>query len=123
MLTSAAQCESTLGMLMQHTDIARHVRHLVVRPHAKPGMVYNVLGNELASATVRRIAGAMVLDALKRFDWDDDELPFYEDMWFALRIGCVLLDNLFTTNLREDCQVSEAALYCRFDRVDAPQIA
>jgi hypothetical protein len=78
-------------MLMRRTDIARHVRHLVVRPHAKPGMVYNVLGNELASATVRRIAGAMVLDALKRFDWDDDELPFYEDMWFALRIGCVFV--------------------------------
>ena len=86
MLKSGAQCELTLGMLMRRIDIARHVRHLVVRLYTRGDMS---LDNQVSSASVRRVAVTKVLDALVRFDWDGEELPSFEDMWFALRLGCV----------------------------------
>lgn len=43
--------------------------------------------NEAACAAVREIAGAKIMDALVRFEWDDEEVPMLDDMWFALRIG------------------------------------
>jgi hypothetical protein len=49
--------------------------------------VYRTAENEVASEAVRDVAGAGVMDALVRFEWDDEELPLVDDMWFALRIG------------------------------------
>ena len=55
--------------------------------------------NEVSSASVRRIAVTRVLDALVRFDWDGEDLPYFDDMWFALRLGCV--HNIFLRILRK----------------------
>ena len=88
MLHSAEQCAVTLAMLHRRLDIARHVRELVIKPQAK----YHHFGpsdNLAVSSAVRRVAGAMCLDALVKFQWDAEEMPFLEDMWFALRLGCV----------------------------------
>ncbi|KAF9568171.1 hypothetical protein CPC08DRAFT_679732 [Agrocybe pediades] len=93
-LDSVEQCRVTLGMLSRRFDIARHVRNLVVRPHASKHAHASTTGpftqseNAAASFAVREIAGMCCLDALVRFQWDADELPFYDDMWFALRLGC-----------------------------------
>ncbi|EEB86659.1 hypothetical protein MPER_16308, partial [Moniliophthora perniciosa FA553] len=40
----------------------------------------------VASAAVRECAIAFTLDALAKFTWDSDELPYFDDMWFALRV-------------------------------------
>lgn len=39
------------------------------------------------SSAVRRTARH--LEVLRSFVWDGEELPPYDDMWFALRISCV----------------------------------
>lgn len=44
------------------------------------------------SSAVRRAARR--LEVLSRFVWDGEELPPYDDMWFALRISCVSLVSL-----------------------------
>jgi len=88
-LESAEQCGLTLGMLMKRKDIARHMRHLIVKPQGKHKSGYNTADSAASSASVRAIAGAMCLDALRGFQWFGDELPYHEDMWFALRLGCV----------------------------------
>ncbi|KAF9526528.1 hypothetical protein CPB83DRAFT_857681 [Crepidotus variabilis] len=95
-LSSVEQCQVTLGMLMKHTEIARHVRHLVVRPNSERGRIYGSVDSESASAAVRQLAGAKALDALVRFEWEADELPYCEDMWFALRLGCPQLRSIST---------------------------
>ena len=41
------------------------------------------------SSAVRRAARR--LEVLNYFMWDGEELPPYDDMWFALRISCVPL--------------------------------
>ena len=38
---------------------------------------------------VRMLASSKTLVSLSKFIWADEELPFYDDMWFALRVGCV----------------------------------
>lgn len=78
----------TLGMLSRRTDIARHVRRLVIRPHARKQNLTFIENIEVASA-IRNIASGMCLDALVRFHWDADELPLLDEMWFALRMGYV----------------------------------
>lgn len=89
-LQSAEQCSVTLGMLQQRFDIARHVRQLVIKPQAKYHNRFTVSDNATASSVVRQVAGSMCLDALVKFQWDAEEMPFFEDMWFALRLGYVL---------------------------------
>ena len=88
MLHSAEQCAVTLGMLVRRLDIARHVRELVIRPQAKHHH-FSPTDNLVVSSVVQRVAGSMSLDALVKFQWDAEEMPFLEDMWFALRLGCV----------------------------------
>ena len=93
-LQSTEQCSVTLGMLQKHFEIARHVRELVIRPHAKYHNHFNPFDNPTVSSIVRQVAGArvadaMCLDALVKFQWDAEEMPFFQDMWFALRLGCV----------------------------------
>jgi hypothetical protein len=58
-----------------------------VRPRTSGKRVYTTLDNETASAAVRKVASAKIMDALLRFEWDDEEIPLLDDMWFALRIG------------------------------------
>lgn len=89
-LNNAEQCTLTLAMLQRRPDIARHVRVLVVRPQAKRPSRDGVLVSQEASGAVRDVAATMRLDALTKFIWDGDEKPYHEDMWFALRMGCVL---------------------------------
>jgi hypothetical protein len=74
-------------MLARRTDIARHVRELTLRLQSKHTPTMTTNDREAASAAVIEIASSMALDALRKFVWDADELPFHEDMWFALRVG------------------------------------
>lgn len=76
-------------MLTRRADIARHVRELVIRPRTMRVMRHSFYNSTTASAAVRDVATSMRLDALTTFAWDDEELPYYDDMWFALRVGCV----------------------------------
>ena len=91
-LRGVGQCLRTLDMLSSRPDRARHVRTLSVRPDYQP------LGAEArapwgrpatadgyaVSAAVRRAASQF--EILQRFIWDGEELPPYDDMWFALRV-------------------------------------
>lgn len=58
-----------------------------MRPCTSGKRVYTTLDNGIASAAVRKVASAKIMDALLRFEWDDEEIPLLDDMWFALRIG------------------------------------
>ncbi|KAJ7079081.1 hypothetical protein B0H15DRAFT_520463 [Mycena belliarum] len=97
-LLSAQQCLSTLTMLKQRKDIARHVRELVISPSRSndrrgPGF----LDSMTASAAVAEIAASRCLDALSKFTWYDNEIPYHEEMWLALRMCCPRLRYLSTT--------------------------
>ncbi|KAF9073589.1 hypothetical protein BDP27DRAFT_1417065 [Rhodocollybia butyracea] len=87
-LYSAAQCSTTLKMLRYRPEIARHVRELIIKPGYLSKPDNRFFDSEVASAAVRDVATAKVLDALVKFTWDFDDLPFYDDMWFALRVCC-----------------------------------
>jgi hypothetical protein len=76
-------------MLSRNHGIARHVRNLAIRPQSKYRKYLSSAENESSSAAMRQTAGLKCLDALKKFIWDADELPYNDDMWFALRAGCV----------------------------------
>ncbi|KAF8904968.1 hypothetical protein CPB85DRAFT_1316043 [Mucidula mucida] len=94
-LNTVEQCVATLGMLLRRPDISRHVRKLIIRPR-RPGMYgFNREDSRLVSRLVKQLASERdakrpepKLDALTTFAWEDEELPFYDDMWFALRMGC-----------------------------------
>ncbi|KAJ7495996.1 hypothetical protein B0H11DRAFT_1857263 [Mycena galericulata] len=97
-LTSAQQCVWTLAMLKRRTDIARHVRELIIRPspsHDRPDQA--VLNSRAASVAVAEIAASKCLDALSRFTWSDQEVAYHEEMWLALRMCCPRLRYLSTT--------------------------
>lgn len=83
-LNTVEQCTLTLRMLRNCPELARHVRELVVRhrPKNKTGFYHA----ESASSAVREVAASMRLDALTTFVWGGDEMPYHEDMWFALRM-------------------------------------
>jgi hypothetical protein len=74
-------------MLQRRFDIARHVRALVIKPQAKHQNYFNASDNVAVSSAVRQVAGSMCLDALVNFQWDAQEMPFCEDIWFVLRFG------------------------------------
>lgn len=87
-------------MLRNRPCVSRHVRELVVRPwQAKPrsSSFDTRVENAAASSAVARVATSKALDALVRFQWDDDELPYSDDMWFALRMGCPQLRYIATS--------------------------
>ncbi|KAF8828719.1 hypothetical protein HHX47_DHR3000084 [Lentinula edodes] len=86
-LNSVEQCSTTLKMLRNRPDIARHVRELIVRPGALSTSDNQFNASERASAAVRDVAMSKALDALVKFTWDFDDLPVYDDMWFALHIA------------------------------------
>jgi hypothetical protein len=89
-LNNIQQCLHTLSMLQRRPEIARHVRELVVRPHTDKQIRQGIAVSALVSAAVRDAAATMRLDALKKFVWHGEERPYHEDMWFALRMGCVV---------------------------------
>ncbi|KAF8167133.1 hypothetical protein B0H34DRAFT_854142 [Crassisporium funariophilum] len=70
-LQSIEQCSLALGMLYRRSDIARHVRQLVIRPQGKFRLLVRSMNGAAASAAVRKLAGAMCLDALVRFTWGE----------------------------------------------------
>ncbi|KDQ55840.1 hypothetical protein JAAARDRAFT_37263 [Jaapia argillacea MUCL 33604] len=108
-LESPDQCSVTLSMLASNPHIARHVRKLVVRPSSSPGQgflsssyqygrrmrSYSPVDGYLVAAAVRQ--AARHLDALNVFIWDGEDGPPYDDMWFALRMGCPQLEFIGTT--------------------------
>ncbi|KAI9457424.1 hypothetical protein F5148DRAFT_347802 [Russula earlei] len=108
-LRGPAQCIRTLDMLHARPDRARHVRSLSVRPcpdspshnngtgtGRAPRWGRSVLPDAYAvSSAVRRTARH--LEVLRRFAWDGEELPPYDDMWFALRVFCPRLKFISTT--------------------------
>ncbi|KAI0032252.1 hypothetical protein K488DRAFT_50296 [Vararia minispora EC-137] len=93
-LNGPVQCIQTLNMLGSYPQRARHVRSLCVKPDdnsagipTQPVWGRGALYNGYAiSAAVRRAAFGM--EVLQRFMWDGEELPPYDDMWFALRRFC-----------------------------------
>uniref|UniRef100_A0A0W0EX11 F-box domain-containing protein n=1 Tax=Moniliophthora roreri TaxID=221103 RepID=A0A0W0EX11_MONRR len=96
-LSSAEQCKATLAMLSRRRDIARHVRELIIRPRSKKPSSHQFFDAVVASAAVRECAIAFTLDALAKFTWDSDELPYFDDMWFALRVCCPRLKHISTS--------------------------
>ncbi|KAK1230486.1 hypothetical protein PQX77_006414 [Marasmius sp. AFHP31] len=96
-LTSPEQCIATLQMLSRRPDIARHVRELVIRPGSSKNAKAQYFDSLAASAAVRECAISFKLDALSRFTWDCDELPYFDDMWFALRVCCPRLKYISTS--------------------------
>lgn len=92
-------------MLRNRPDIARHVRELIVRPGALSTSDNQFNASERASAAVRDVAMSKALDALVKFTWDFDDLPVYDDMWFALRIWFVV----FSHDL---CSFTDLSLSC-----------
>ncbi|KAJ7217774.1 hypothetical protein GGX14DRAFT_597883 [Mycena pura] len=97
-LTSAQQCTATLAMLKRRTDIARHVRELIISPsRSSRRREQCTLDSRAASAAVAEIAASRCLDALNKFTWYDDEVAYHEEMWLALRMCCPRLRYLSTS--------------------------
>lgn len=88
-LKSFEKCRTTLNMLSRRPDITRHVRSLLVSPRSLQRARHVFSDSAVISDMVRMLASSKTLVALSKFIWADEELPFYDDMWFALRVGCV----------------------------------
>lgn len=87
-------------MLYARPERARHVRSLSVRPDSlTAGRGTRVSSSSPSPSRWGRsalpdayavssavLSVARHLDVLRCFDWDGEELPPYDDMWFALRI-------------------------------------
>ena len=117
-LKSAEQCTWTLGMLARRVDVARHVRELII---SLSRALVSGIDNATASSAVRKVAEGMRLDALAKFCWDAEESPYHEDMWFALRMGCVFPSvSTSLPSLTGLLQVSSIALYRNVHRLSSP---
>jgi hypothetical protein len=108
-LRGPAQCIHTLDMLYARPERARHVRSLSVSPDSlSVGRATGAFSSSSSSAAAGARWGrgalpdayavssavlgvARYLEVLRCFVWDGEELPPYDDMWFALRILCVSL--------------------------------
>ncbi|EIW83192.1 hypothetical protein CONPUDRAFT_89162 [Coniophora puteana RWD-64-598 SS2] len=86
-LNSVTQCTSTLAMLCRRPDIARHVRKLFISlgHESSTGQIGLIDGYNVSSHLIK---AARTLDALNTFVWDGDEIPPYDDVWWALRNNC-----------------------------------
>ncbi|KIY70655.1 hypothetical protein CYLTODRAFT_419611 [Cylindrobasidium torrendii FP15055 ss-10] len=78
----------TLPMLKRRPDVARHVRKLIVHPRRQGTFEFKFEDSATVSSAIRNLAASGNLEALTTFAWDDAELPYYDDMWFALRVRC-----------------------------------
>jgi hypothetical protein len=117
-LKSAEQCTWTLGMLVRRVDVARHVRELII---SLSKTLVSAIDNATASSAVRKVAGAMRLDALAKFCWDAEESPYHDDMWFALRMGYVFpFVPTSLPSLTRLLQVSSIALCRNVRRLNSP---
>ncbi|EAU91118.1 hypothetical protein CC1G_03286 [Coprinopsis cinerea okayama7 len=97
-LQTSQQCSITLGMLTKRPDIARHVRELAYEPDRSCSRrSMSTTDNAEACQAIIKVASSKRLDALVRFQWNDEELPHHEDMWFALRMGCPQLRYIATS--------------------------
>ena len=91
-LRGSVQCIQTLNMLIAHPERARHIRSLCLHPDDSGPFATRIWGrgalfNGYAiSGAIRRLASKM--EILQSFEWDGEELPPYDDMWFALRVLC-----------------------------------
>lgn len=103
-LRGPAQCIHTLDMLYARPERARHVRSLSVCPDSLlAGRGTGALSSSSSASKWGRsalpdayavssavLSVARHLEVLRCFVWDGEELPPYDDMWFALRILCVV---------------------------------
>ncbi|KAL1745706.1 hypothetical protein HDZ31DRAFT_35879 [Schizophyllum fasciatum] len=96
-LKSFDKCRITLNMLSRRPDIARHARSLLVSPRSLQRARHVFSDSAVISDMVRMLAASKTLVSLGKFVWADEELPFYDDMWFALRAGCEGLRYVGTT--------------------------
>lgn len=85
-------------MLYARPDRARHVLSLSVCPDTfsarRTGSSYPSRWGRNALPDAYAVSSAVLgvarhLEVLRCFVWDGEELPPYDDMWFALRILCV----------------------------------
>lgn len=106
-LRGPAQCIHTLDMLYARPDRARHVRSLSVCPDTfsarrGAGSSSSSRWGRSALPDAYAVSSAVLgvarhLEVLQYFVWDGEELPPYDDMWFALRIFCPRLKFISTT--------------------------
>lgn len=96
-------------MLYARPERARHVRSLSVCPDSPlAGRGTGALSSSASASKWGRsvlpdayavssavLSVARHLEVLRCFVWDGEELPPYDDMWFALRILCVALSLSF----------------------------
>lgn len=75
-------------MLCSRPDIARHVQKLHIRFSSSRTTYLADINGIAISQLLRELAPK--LDALHTFIWDADEIPQCDEMWFALRMSCVL---------------------------------
>ncbi|VDB95926.1 unnamed protein product [Peniophora sp. CBMAI 1063] len=100
-LRGSIQCIQTLKMLVAHPERARHIRSLCLHPDDHGPFAARIWGrgalfNGYAiSGAIRRLASKM--EILQSFMWDGEELPPYDDMWFALRVFCPRLKFIGTS--------------------------
>ncbi|KAJ7187969.1 hypothetical protein C8R46DRAFT_978844 [Mycena filopes] len=94
-LNSTPQCTATLAMLKTRTDIARHVRDLVIRPSHNNNE--SIRDTRAVSVAVAELAASRCLESLAKFAWYDDEIAYHEEMWLALRMCCPRLRYLSTS--------------------------
>lgn len=96
-LTETAQCCTTLDMLYEHPDIARHVQKLLTRQGSNSRVLPRVGSPFIRDfsygdpgyvcAAVKRVATR--LDVLQSFVWGGEDYPWDDDVWLVLRQSCV----------------------------------
>ncbi|KAF9653265.1 hypothetical protein BDM02DRAFT_3087451 [Thelephora ganbajun] len=101
-LNETPQCCTTLNMLYEHPDIARHVQKLVVRQGGCPKIPQSVgspatrgfshVDPSYVCAAVKRAATR--LDALQSFVWGGEDYPWDDDIWLVLRQSCPQLKSI-----------------------------
>ena len=101
-LNETAQCCTTLDMLYEHPDIARHVQKLVVLRggSSEPQSVasssirgFSYADPSFVCAAVKRVATR--LDALQSFIWGGEDYPWDDDIWLVLRQSYVPFPRVF----------------------------
>jgi hypothetical protein len=90
-------------MFSRRPEIARHVRSLVVRPDQDRR--YGPVSGRVVSLAVRN--AAVHLDAMNKFVWDGEEMPYYDDMY-------VLISSSYVRATNYPCEGGSRSECCKF---------